>query len=245
MLWGFFGAVHIVSLLISAGMIVGLYFLLRNRTDRTKVLVLGFLSFAGIAAILFNLLTWDSPLEYLPFHLCSLAAMVMPFAVFTRSKVLNNLLILWSLGAYLALVVNNAQADYEILSWTFAFYYFPHTLEAGIPILMFALKLAKKDVKCIFSTVGITFGAYTVIHFINLWINDYCIANQLTDWAGDVIQVNYMYSIYPENPVLQLFYNLLPVPFWYMLPALLVITVFLGFVYLGDIVRAVKKWKKQ
>ena len=245
MLWGFFGVVHIVSLLISAGMIVGLYFLLRNRADRTKVLVLGILSFSGIAAILFNLLTWDSPLEYLPFHLCSLAAMVLPFAVFTRSKVLNNLLLLWSLGAYLALVVNNAQADYEILSWTFAFYYFPHTLEAGIPILMFALKLAKKDVKCIFSTVGITFGAYTVIHFINLWINDYCIANQLTDWAGDVIQVNYMYSIYPENPVLQLFYNLLPVPFWYMLPALLVITVFLGFVYLGDIVRAVKKCKKQ
>ena len=72
MLWGFFGVVHIVSLLISAGMIVGLYFLLRNRTDRTKVLVLGILSFSGIAAILFNLLTWNSPLEYLPFHLCSI-----------------------------------------------------------------------------------------------------------------------------------------------------------------------------
>ena len=124
MLWGSFGVVHLLSLFIGAGMIVGLYFLLRRFSAKTQTVVLGILSFSGIAAIIFNLVTWGSPYEYLPLHLCSLTALVLPVAVFTRSKVLGNLLLLWSLGAVMALVVNTAQANFEICSATFAFYFF-------------------------------------------------------------------------------------------------------------------------
>ena len=131
MLWGTFGIVHVSSLLLAAGIIVGLYFILRKCSDKVQTIIMGVLSFAGIAAILFNLLAWNSPLEYLPFHLCSLTAMVLPAAVFSRSKILNNLLLLWGLGALLALVVNTAQANFNVFSWTFAFYYFPHLLEFG------------------------------------------------------------------------------------------------------------------
>ena len=81
MLWGSFGAVHILSLLLGAGIIVGLYFLLRRFSAKTKTVVLGILSFSGIAAIIFNLVTWGSPYEYLPLHLCSLTAMVLPVVV--------------------------------------------------------------------------------------------------------------------------------------------------------------------
>ena len=35
MLWGTFGAVHILSLLLAAGMIVGLYFILKVKSLRT------------------------------------------------------------------------------------------------------------------------------------------------------------------------------------------------------------------
>ena len=244
MTWGFFSTAHMVSLVLAVGIIAALFFLLRKAKDAVRVAILGLLSFAGIGAIIFNLVTWNSPLEYLPFHLCSLNAMVLPVAVFSRNKVLNNLLLLWSLGALIALVLNNAVAEAEIRSWTFAFYYFPHVLEFGIPVLMFLLKLVKKDVKCIATTLGITMVAYTGIHFINLWINAYTAANNIVDWAGNVIKVNYMYSIYPDNPVLTLFYQVIPHAYWYMYLAVAVITVYLVCIYLPDIIKIVEKKKK-
>jgi uncharacterized membrane protein YwaF len=243
MLWGSFGLVHIISLLVSAGIVVGLYFALRKAGDKAQTIVLGILSFSGIMAMIYNLVRWNSPLEYLPFHLCSLNALVLPFAVFTKNKVLNNLLLLWALGAVLALVVNTAQADYEIFSWTFFFYYFPHTLEVGVPILMFVLKRTEKDLKCILWTVLITLGALVAIHFINLGINRYCVAQNILDWKGDIVQVNYMYTLRPENPLLQLFYNIIPHEFWYMMMCIPVALVYLSFVYLPEIIKAVKGLK--
>ena len=207
----FFSIGHIVSLILAIGIIVGLYFALKKASDRAKITVLGILSFAGIGAIIYNLIVWNSPLEYLPLHLCSL-------------------------GALFALVINVSVSSVEILSWTFVFYYFPHVLELGIPILMFLLGLAKKDVKCILSTVGITIGAYTIIHLINLWINSYAIKNNIVDWAGNVIKVNYMYSIYPDNPLLNLFYSIIPHQYWYMYLAVLVVILYLGLIYLKDII---------
>lgn len=241
MLWGSFGLVHLLSLLIGAGIIVGLYFLLRRFSVKTQTVVLGVLSFSGIAAIIFNLVAWGSPYEYLPLHLCSLTALVLPVAVFTRSKVLGNLLLLWSLGAIMALVVNTAQANFEILSATFFFYFFPHLLEFGIPILLFALGLVKKDIKCIGSTLLITLCVLILVHFANMALNSYFAAHQILNPSGALVQVNYMYTIKPENPVLGLFWSLIPYPFWYMLPVVLIILVYLGFVYLKQISACLKK----
>ena len=243
MLWGSYGVVHIASLLISAAIIVGLYFVLRKCSERVKTIVLFILSFSGISAIIFNLVTWGSPIEYLPFHMCSISAMLLPFAVITRNKVINNLLLLWCLGALIALVLNQAQANFEIFSWTFFFYYFPHTLEVGIPILMFALGLVKKDVKCIGSTLGLTLYLYTTVHLLNVLLNNYAAANNIVDWAGNVVKLNYMYSIDPTNPVLQIMYNLIPHPYWYMLVATPFILLYLTLVYLPEIIRAVKNKK--
>ena len=243
MLWGSYGVVHIASLLLSAAIIVGLYFVLRKCSERVKTIVLFILSFSGISAIIFNLVTWGSPIEYLPFHMCSISAMLLPFAVVTKNKIINNLLLLWCVGALIALTLNQAQADYEIFSWTFFFYYFPHTLEVGIPILMFALGLVKKDVKYIGSTLGLTLYLYTTVHLLNVLLNNYAEANNIVDWAGNVVKLNYMYSIDPTNPVLQIMYNLIPHPYWYMLVATPFILLYLTLVYLPEIIRAVKNKK--
>ena len=190
MVWGTFTITHILSLLLGAAITIGLYFALKHRTEKTQTIVLGILSFAGIAAIIFNLVVWDSPIEYLPLHLCSLNAMLLPIVVFTRNKHLGNLLIL------------------------------------------FKLKLIKLDKKCIWSTVAITLGAYIAIHFINVFINQYCIANNILDWAGEVVQVNYMFSIFHEgNPLLKLFYDIIPYQFWYMLLCIPVAVVYLSAIY--------------
>jgi hypothetical protein len=172
-----------------------------------------------------------------------LSALIIPIAVLTKNKVLCNLLLLWSLGAVFALVVNTAQANFEILSETFFFYYFPHVFHVGIPILLFTLKLAKRDVKCIISTVAITMISYTLIHFVNVGINNYCVANNIVDNVGNIIQVNYMYSLVPENPLLNLFFSLIPYQYWYMYLIIPIIIIYLLVIYF-DQVKALFRKKK-
>lgn len=241
MKWGSFGVVHIVSLILGAALIVGLYFILRRCKPRTQTLILGILSFSGIIAVSYDFFAWGSPFQYLPLHLCSLNAMVLPVAVFTRNKTLCNLLLLWSLGALMALVVNTVVAETTLFSPTFCVYYFPHVLEFGIPILVFKLGLVKKDVKCIASTLLITLGVYTAIHFTNLALNEYFIAEQVLNPAGELVQVNYMYSLWPENPVLELFWSINPNIYWYMMPVVGIVVVYLAFVYGKQLLALFKK----
>ena len=235
MKWGSFGVVHIATLLLAAAIIAGLYFALRRASRKAQTIVLGVLSFSGIAAIIFNLVTWGSPLEYLPLHLCSINALLLPIVVFTRSKTWGNLLLVWCLGALAALVVNMAQAEYELASWTFVFYYFPHVLEFGIPILLFALGIIEKHPKYILSTIAITMVIYTGVHLVNLGLNSYLEANNMLDYAGNLIQVNYMYSITPENPLLVLFWQIIPYEYWYMFMIIPILVAYLSIVYLPQI----------
>ena len=243
MTWGFLSTAHIISLFSGAAIIALLYFILKGRRDRTKTVILAVLSFSGIGAIIYNLLAWGSPLEYLPLHLCSLNAMALPFAVITKNKVLNNLLLLWSLGALFALVLNTSVSEASVFSWVFVFYFFPHVLELGIPVLMFSLKLVKKDVKCIISTMGITALSYTVIHFINLFINSYTAKHGILDSSSNVIRVNYMFSLVPENPMLDLFYTIIPHQYWYMYLSFAVIAVYLTALYSTDIIKLIRNGK--
>ena len=241
MKWGSFGVVHILTLVLAAAIIVGLYFSLRRASRKVQTVVLGVLSFSGIAAIIFNLVTWGSPLEYLPLHLCSVNALLLPIVVFTRNKTLGNLLLVWCLGALAALVVNMAQAEYELNSWTFVFYYFPHVLEFGIPILLFRLGVIEKHPKYILSTIVITMVIYTGVHLVNVGLNSYLVANNVLDYAGNLIQVNYMYSITPENPLLALFWQILPFEYWYMFMIIPILVVYLSIVYLPQILKGRKR----
>ena len=244
MKWGSYGPIHLLSLAFAAAAVIGLYFILKNRSMMVKTIVLGILSFSGIAAIIFNLVEWNSPLEYLPLHLCSINALLLPIVVFTRNKQLGNLLLVWCLGALAALVVNQAQADFVVFSATFNYYFFPHVLEFGIPILLFKLKLVELDYKCIGSTLLLTILIYTGIHLCNVGLNAYCEANQILNSAGEVIKVNYMYSMVPENPLLALFYQWVPYEYWYLYLIFPIVLVYLVIVYSGQILRAIKAKKK-
>lgn len=244
MKWGTFGPVHISTLALATAAVIGLYYLLKRASQKVQTLVLGTLSFSGLAAVIFNLIAWNSPWEYLPLHLCSLNALVLPVAVFTRSKRLSNLLLLWSLGALMAVVMNHAQGSFEIGSWTFLFYFVPHVMEFAIPVLLFKLGLVEKDPKCILSTLLITIGMLTVIHFINLGLNAFFLAKQITNAAGNPVQINYMYTLVPENPVLGLFYRAIPYQYWYLYGTTPIITVYLLAVYAPQFVKNRRKKKE-
>jgi uncharacterized membrane protein YwaF len=169
--------------------------------------------------------------------MCSINAIILPIAIITKNKTIGNLLILWSLGALIALILNYPAANYEVFSWTFAIYYFPHTLEFGIPILLFVFGIIKLDYKNIKSTLLITFVIYTVVHFVNVILNNYFVNNNIVDWVGNIIQVNYMFSFSPDNPALQLFYNIVPHKYFYMLLVFPVILVYEVLIYLPSILK--------
>lgn len=229
MKWGFFTPQHILTLVLAAAMVMGLYYGLKNRSQKIQTAVLFPLSLSGIAAIVYNLLRWGEPLAYLPLHLCSINAMLLPIAVLTRSKRLGNLLLLWCLGALVALVANFEMAEAVLFGESFNFYFFPHVFEFGIPILLFKLGLVKKDVSCIHSTVTITMFLYTLVHLCNLAVNQYCQS------IGSALRVNYMFSLEATNPLTALFYKVIPHDYWYMFLILPIVGVYLLIVYAPEL----------
>ena len=237
MLWGTFTLAHIISLLIAIVLNFVIFTILKNKNDKIKTLVLLCLSSFGILAIIFNLIAWNSPIEYLPFHMCNINALLIPIALITKNKKIGNLLLLWSVGALIALIVNHSAANFELLSITFLQYYLSHTFEFGIPILIFALKLIPLDAKTIPSTLLISLCILIVVHFINLGLNKYIEIIDLRDWKGDLIVVNYMFTIKPDNPALQFFYDLIPIPFLYVLPIFPIFTIYLLLIYTPIIIK--------
>ena len=228
MLYGFMTPVHIATLVLAAVMLGAVYAALRGAGRRVQTGVLFCLSLTGIAAIIYNLLRWGDPVHYLPLHLCSINAMLLPVTVLTRNETLGNLLLVWCLGALAALVLNYDVMDTVVFGEVFNFYYFPHVFEFGIPLLLFALKLIEKDWRCIGSTLGITMAIYTFVHCMNRLIN--------AVWPD--ANVNYMFSIRPNNPLVELFYRLIPYEYWYMYLVLPIAFVYLCIVYSPEIARA-------
>ncbi len=229
MKWGFMTPTHIATLAMAVMILMGLYRFLKNKNEKFQTAVLFVCSCSGLAAIVYNLLRWGSPLEYLPLHLCSVNALLLPVAVLTGSRRIGNLLLVWCLGALVALVANFEMAGTTLFGESFMFYYFPHVFEFGIPVLLFKLGLVKKDPACIGSTLTITMGLYTLVHLCNVVINRYCAA------AGNGIRVNYMFSIEPSNPLVALFHRVIPYEYWHMYMVLPIVAAYLLLVYAPEL----------
>ncbi len=247
--WGTFTPAHIISLILAVGIIAGLYFILRGRTEKTKWIVLSALSFFPILAVIYDIVMWGIPgtvLQYLPLHLCTINATLLPFLTLRKSNFLGNLLPVYSVGAIVALVFNTFQAEYLIFSHVFPMYYFTHVIDFGVPLLMLALGLVKIRPKYILPCLGTTFGLYTVIHFINILINNYLTANPVYDYLGELIQVDYMYSLDPMgNPALEFFWSLIPYPYFYMLTTLPIFALVYLLLNINHIIRAIKARRAQ
>ena len=241
MVWGTFSIAHIISLFVAALLNIITYLILKNKNEKTKIIVLLCLSSFGILAIIFNLIAWNSPLEYLPFHKCNINAILIPFAIISKNKKLGNLLLLFSIGGLIALLVNHQAQNFKLLSITFLQYYLSHTFEFGIPILIFALKIIPLDVKTIPTTLSISLAILVIVHIINLFLNRYIEIKNIRDYKGDLIVVNYMFTIKPDNPDLEFFYNLIPVPLLYLIPIIPIFGLYLYLIYLIKIIKEKRK----
>ena len=222
--WGSFTPTHLISLVIAVLIPIGLHFLLRRRSARTQITVLFILSLLGPVSLAYDIIVWgipSTPLQYLPLHMCSYNALLTPVLILTKNRFLGNLVPLFSVGAAIALIFNSIQAEYSIFSFVFLLYYLSHTFGASLPFLMFSLGHIKAHPKYILPSTAATLGIYTISHFANLLINNYLASVNFLDWAGELIQVNYMFSIHPQgNPLLLLFWSVIPHSYFYMLLAI-------------------------
>ncbi len=218
MIWGTFTIQHILSLAVIITFAVSLHFILKRLSDKAKTLVLFAVSLVGVAAVLYDLVRWGQPLLYLPLHLCSLNALLIPFAVLTKNKVLSHLTLVWSLGAMLVLIVNTGQAYYQMFSEAFWVFVCCHTADVTVPALLFTTGLVEFNIKKAPPVIGATMAAYTGVHFINLGINKYLAAEAASmGTRAAVPHVNYMYSLGDEgNAVFALFQKIIPFDYWHM-----------------------------
>ena len=230
MVWGHFSVAHWVSLLAAVMLFVGLYLILRKAPEWVQNVVLGILSFSGVVAMLHNWIRWGD----LPLQLCSLTAMLLPILVFTKNDVIGNLLMIWSVGAGLALVYNTNTANAPLFGVAFNIYYFPHVMEFAIPWLMVLLKKVKKRLYCIGTTMGITIAVYTLVHFANLRLE-----------ATGAGYYNYMYSTGPTTSLAQMLWDILPCRYWYMYLALPFLLLLLAAIYTPQWKEALRQRKKK
>ena len=106
---------------------------------------------------------------------------------------------------------------------------------------MISLGMVKPDTKYILPTAATTLGIYTLSHFANRIINRYLESVNFLDWQGELIQVNYMFSVHPQgNPLLSLFWNIIPYPYFYMLCALPIIAIYFLLLNCKDVVAWIK-----
>ena len=235
--WGSFSTVHLITLALAVLLNVALYFILETFSRGKQILILFILSLFGAGVVVADMIiNQEDILRHLPLSFWALNALLLPIAIFTRGKRINTRLLIWSVASIIALLVNTEMENTNVLTWEFVVYFTMHTLGAGIPVLIFELKLVKRDTKTVKSTAFITLLTYTAVHIVNLAINS---AN---GWAGRRA-VNYMSTLRPTTDLLDFFYALIPSPYWYMILALPGIALYIVYWYLPEILEQRRKRK--
>ena len=243
-MWNIFGTMHLLSLPFAALIIIALYFILKKRSKKVQTVTLFVLSLSGISAIIFNLVKWNSPLEYLPLHLCSIDAILLPIAILTKNKTICNMLSVWCIGALAAISTNFFASSFADLfcNPVHLFFYIPHVLEFGIPILLFKLKIVKLEIKYIPVTLALTGAIYTAVHFINVSLISFAAEHNLVDYAGNPLHINNKYSLDPEGlPIQQQIFNIFPNKFWYMFFVFPIIAAYLLMLFIPGIIKHRRK----
>ena len=174
----------------------------------------------------------------LPLHLCNINMMLIPIAVLRRSRPLMCFCFFMApLGALMALLMpGNGFNGYSLLLPRMIGYYGTHFMIVieGLAIVCFGLYRPKfRDLP---RTVLAAFLIALAIFGVNM----------LLRWSALHPKANYFFSVETEgNFLLEIFYKWIPVPFLYLIPALLILVPYMALVTSGfaiaDRVRAKKE----
>ena len=247
--WGVFA--FFLAILAAAALI------LKNKSDRAKRITLCIACVLTLIGFFFYkyFLSIDAEFKVinadmggfnwwgeLPLQLCNINMLMIPVAVMTKKRpLLGFCFFVGTLGALMALMMpTTGFSGYSLLLPRMLGFFGTHfmiVIEA-LAIPVFGLYRPKyRDLPLIvLSLVGIAF----VIFLIDM----------LLRWTGLHPHANYFFAVETEgNPVLGLFYKLLPYPFLYLLPCSLILGAYMAAVMLfftaGDAIRARKARETQ
>lgn len=227
MLWGTFSNIHIGTLAFALIFIVILFNVLVDKSRKAQILTLFVISLVVAGLVIYNAVTSEDVINNLPLSLWSMSALLLPGAVLTRRKWCCNLLLLWPIESLLLLIFNYDMAGIEVVSSEFILYFFTHVLIFAIPLLLFWLKLVKREYKYMKRSLILTAIVYTGVHFFNV-----------------ASGTNYLYSVSPEsNEIFAFFRMILPFPYWYMYLIIPAFILYLGWWYLPELLDHRRKTK--
>ena len=214
--------------------------LLRKKSERTRALVLActcWVTLIGFAAYKyalsvdadFNVITaemggfnwWGE----LPLQLCNINLLLIPIAVLTRKRpLLGFCFFIGPIGALMAMVLpGNGFDGYSIFLPRMLGYYGTHlvVMYAALAVGTFGLYRPRmRDLPMTALTVFLI--ALAVFGF-----------NMLLRTTGLHPKANYFFAVETEgNALLELFYRLIPLPFLYLLPCIVILSVYSGLVTL-------------
>ena len=226
---------------------------LRGKSERTKKTVLvaacvltllGFFAYKYFLSIdaEFNEVTasmggfnwWGE----LPLQLCNINMILIPIAVMRRSRPLMCFgFFMAPLGALMALVMpGNGFSGYSLLLPRMLGYYGTHFMIVieGLALVCFGLYRPK------FRDLPRTVLAALLITLVIFGVN------MLLRWSGLHPKANYFFSVETEgNFLLEIFYKWIPVPFLYLMPALLILVPYMALVTSGFAIADRVKAKKE
>ena len=244
----FWAACALFALLLTAASL-----LLRGKSEKTRVTVLltacaltlvGFFfykyalsrdaDFSRITAGMGGFNWWGE----LPLQLCNINMILIPIAVLKRSRPLMCFgFFLGPLGALMALIMpGNGFDGYSLLLPRMLGYYGTHFMIVieGLALVCFGLFRPRfRDLpRAILAALLVSAVIFAV--------------NMLLRWSGLHPKANYFFSVETEgNPLLELFYGWIPVPFLYLMPCTLILGGYMvlvtGALALGDRLRHKKQ----
>jgi uncharacterized membrane protein YwaF len=199
------------------------HYLLRHRSlavRRYWVFGLGLATFA--ASLTFHIAYLVNPpdqgwplFQNLPLHLCSLTSWLMPVITWFDNKALRSVAFFPGAIAGLATLVSATPAEqgHPLLDPR-SFFWVAHEMNAIVPFLMVSLGLFQPRLRQVLGSVGwlavIGLGAVLPITLaLRAWVDP---------------GANYFYLFAPEGAaILDVFWNLIPLPVLYLVPLVLVI----------------------
>lgn len=154
-----FNAYYFMFIVLAIGSYVGLYFLLRNKSERVKILVLG-----GI--LIFNLVLHFLKLTFPPYstdpnkamsqiwfiNICGVSVLAFPFFFFSKNKTFRDFMFyLGTISGFLALLYPTEALNKSPFALDTLRFYITHSIIIIAPLLMVTLKLHTVSYKRIWS----------------------------------------------------------------------------------------------
>lgn len=211
---------------------ITLYITFNKKSVRVKERVLYVLCGINFVSYLINdyyfYIRGSHILTLLPLQLCNIAVFLVPAAIASKKQLLLDFVFyVCALGAFAALVIPSS--DYLGITYslmTISFFIF-HFMIVAVPFLMMGWGMYN-PVPTIKKAVNLSIAVLVIAGFMYVL--------NLALRAAFGVEANYFFTIIkysaPNNVVFEMLSKIIPYDFFYLLPVLIVLYIFMGIVYL-------------